>query len=284
MIIHNPSSFDGVTDMRLMEILTLWYRRMWYVLGDELGYFAASLSFYTVFSLIPLFWVLFYVLSQFEAFAMYYLNIRQFVLLNLVPANTETVASYLDAFMENSKKMGAVGLGYILLSSVMFFNNYQYVVDKIFIKANYSLWHAIRTYFVLALLMPATLALSFYLTDVIQSAAGKYGSFLHLLSMLSFLMTWALFFVLFKVSPNMRINYRIVLLVAFLVAGIWQLAKMLFVHYVISNEIYESLYGSFSVMLFFLIWIYFSWYLVLHGLRLCYLLHVRKYYRGVLND
>lgn len=270
--------------MKLMDVLTLWYRRIWYVLGDELGYFAASLSFYTVFSLIPMFWVLFYVLSQFEAFAIYYSSIKQFLLLNLVPANTATVSVYLDTFLKNSNSMGALGLFYILLSSVLFFNNYQYVVDKIFIKADYSLLHAIRTYFVLAILMPATLAASFFLTDVIQSAVGKYGYVLQLLSFLSFGMTWVLFFVLFKVSPNMRINFRIVLLVSFLVACVWQVAKMLFVDYVISNQIYASLYGSFSVMLFFLIWIYFSWYLVLHGLRLCYLLHCRKAYRGILND
>ncbi|MDQ1363476.1 MAG: rane protein [Pseudomonadota bacterium] len=270
--------------MRLMDFLTLWYRRVWYILGDELGYFAASLSFYTVFSLIPLFWVLFYVVSQFEAFAMYYSSIKQFLLMNLIPANTVTVSAYLDEFLENSKNMGAVGLFYIFLSSVLFFNNYQYVVNKIFAKADYSLLHAIRTYFVLAILMPTTLAGSFFMSDVIQSAIGKYGNVLHLMSMLSFAMTWALFFVLFKMSPNMRINYKIVLLASLLVAGVWQIAKMLFVHYVTSNQVYTSLYGSFSVMLFFLIWVYFSWYLVLHGLRLCYLLHCRRDYRGFIND
>lgn len=270
--------------MKLMDVVALWYRRFWYILGDELGYFAASLSFYTVFSLIPLFWVLFYILSQFEGFAIYYSSIRQFLLLNLVPANTATVSSYLDAFLQNSNKMGAMGLVYILLSSIMFYNNYQYVVDKIFIKADYSLLHSIRTYFVLAILMPTTLAAAFYMSDVIQSAIGQFSNILHLLSLLSFCMTWLLFFVLFKVSPNMRISYKIVLLVSFLVAGVWQIAKTLFVHYVLSNEIYESLYGSFSVMLFFLIWIYFSWYLVLHGLRTCYLLHCRKDYRGFWND
>lgn len=269
--------------MKFTEVLTFWYRRIWYVLGDELGYFSASLSFYTVFSLIPLFWVLFYILSQFEGFAMYYSSIKQYLLLNLVPANTQTVSVYLDTFLKNSDNMGALGLLYILLSSVLFFNNYQYVVDKIFIKANYSLLHAIRTYFVLAILMPTTLAASFFLSDVIQSALGKYGHVIYLLSTLSFCMTWALFFVLFKVSPNMRISYKIVLQASFLVAAVWQMAKMLFVHYVMSNQIYASLYGSFSVMLFFLIWIYFSWYLVLHGLRLCYLLHCRKDYKGVLN-
>ena len=267
--------------MKPMDAVTLWYRRIWYILGDELGYFAASLSFHTVFSLIPLFWVLFYILNQFEAFEIYYSGIRQFVLLNVVPANTETVSSYLDAFLENSDKMGVAGLLYILLSSIMFFNNYQYVVDKIFIKADYSFLHAARTYIVLAVLMPATLAASFYMTDIIQRVVGKYGSALHLISILSFCMTWILFFILFKISPNMRINYRIVLLVSFFVAGVWQLAKTIFVHYAMSNQIYESLYGSFSVMLLFLVWIYFSWYLVLHGLRLCYLLHCRKIYKGV---
>jgi len=70
-----------------------WYERLVYILGDDFGYFAASLSFYTIFSFIPALWILFYVLSQFDAFATYYLGIKAFIVVNLVPAHSEMISS-----------------------------------------------------------------------------------------------------------------------------------------------------------------------------------------------
>lgn len=71
----------------------------------------------------------------------------------------------------------------------------------------------------------------------------------------------------------MRIDIRIALKVSFLASLIWHVAKWLFVQYMVVNQTYSSLYGSFSALLFLLVWIYLSWLLLLHGLRVCYLLH-----------
>ena len=59
--------------------MTLGYRirhrfeHLMHLFGEDLSYFAASLSFYTIFSIIPMLWVLFFILSQDAVFAEYYL-------------------------------------------------------------------------------------------------------------------------------------------------------------------------------------------------------------------
>jgi len=41
---------------------------------------------------------------------------------------------------------------------------------------------------------------------------------------------------------------------------------------VVHNKTYTSVYGGISTVLFFFLWIYISWAIFLHGLRLCYLI------------
>lgn len=246
--------------------------QIFYWLGEDLTYFSAGLSFYTIFSIIPMLWVMFFFISQFEAFSGYYLGIKDFLVVNLIPTHTEAVSVYLDSFLENSKKMGFWGFVYIFLASILFYNNYQYVVNKIFHIPNTSFLHALETYLILAILMPLTLGGSFFLSDFLHRVTGDAAEGAGLFTLISYLMIWLLFLVVFKVSPNMKINIRIALKTSFVISVIWQIAKMGFVHYVFANQTYASLYGSFSALLFFLLWIYLSWFLLLHGLRMSYLL------------
>jgi len=248
-----------------------------YVLGDDLSHYAASLSFYTIFSIIPMLWVTFFILSKMDAFAGYYMGIKEFLVYNLIPAHTDSVIKYLDVFLDNSKKMGLIGLLYILLASVLFYRNYQYVVNKIFYASDNSLWRSIETYLILAFLMPVTLGGSFYLSHYIELMVGNADNMVGMFDVLSYLLIWMLFFVVFKISPNMKIHYKVALFSSFVVSVIWQLAKSVYVYYVVANQAYVSLYGSFSVLMFFLLWIYLSWFVLLHGLRMCYLLQCRCY-------
>ena len=241
-------------------------------LGEDIGYFSASLSFYTIFSIIPMFWVTFFVLGEFDVFMLYYQDIKVFLLNGLLPTHTEQVAAYFDEFIANSRKMGFWGLVYIILASIMFYKNYQYVVNKIFFKPNNSIWHALETYLILAFMMPLVLGLVFFLSDYVRQFMPDAGQLVIMVTLLSFCMVWLLFFIVFKISPNMKISVRVAALSSFVVSLFWVLMKMAFVQYVLINESYTSLYGSFSVLLFFLLWIYLSWFMLLQGLRLCYVL------------
>lgn len=250
-----------------------WLRRLPSIIDDDISFFAASLSFYSVVSIIPMIWVLFYMLHQFGVFEEYYLFLKDFLMNSLLPSHAETITAYLEKFISKTNRMGGIGLIYIMITSVLFYKNYQYVVNKIFMVPNHSLMHSIGTYLVLSVLMPATLGLSFYLSDYIQRMAVTGNMMFGEFALISYLMIWMLFFVLFKVSPNMRIDIRIALKVSFLSSLVWHIAKWIFVQYMLVNQTFSSLYGSFSAILFLLVWIYLSWLLLLNGLRVCYLLH-----------
>jgi len=250
-----------------------WLRKVSDIIDDDISFFAASLSFYSVLSIIPMIWVVFFVLHQLDVFEDYYQLVKDFLVDSLIPSHAETITRYLEQFLSNAKKMGSIGLIYIMIASVMFYKNYQYVVNKIFMVPNHSLLRSIGTYLVLAVLMPATLGVSFYLSDYIQRVVAAESMVFGEFALISYFMIWMLFFVLFKVSPNMRIHVRIALKVSFITSLVWHIAKWLFVHYMVVNQTYATLYGSFSALLFLLVWIYLSWLLLLHGLRACYLLH-----------
>jgi len=249
-----------------------WLAKVFSIFDDDISFFAASLSFYSVLSIIPMLWVLFFILHQLGVFEENFILVKAFLVESLIPSHAETITSYLESFLDNAGRMGRMGLLYIVIASVLFYKNYQYVVNKIFMVPDHSFLHSIATYLVLAFLMPATLGVSFYLSDYIQQITGGGGVFGEF-TLLSYFMIWMLFFVLFKVSPNMRIDVRIALKVSFAASLVWHVAKWVFVKYTILNQTYTTLYGSFSALLFLLVWIYLSWLLLLHGLRVCYLMH-----------
>jgi membrane protein len=81
------------------------------------------------------------------------------------------------------------------------------------------------------------------------------------------------FYITYQLSANLTISRRAATTSSFIASLIWYLSKSGFVFYVMHNKTYTSVYGSISTVLFFLLWIYISWAIFLHGLRFCYLLH-----------
>jgi membrane protein len=125
--------------------------------------------------------------------------------------------------------------------------------------------------------MPLGVAASFYLTIKANLLFQQftYTHWINILSISSFMITWLLFFVIYKISPNIRVHKRAALVSSFIASLIWYISKMLFVYYVTFNKTYSTLYGSFSTIMFFLIWIYLSWIIFLYGVKLCVWLNRR---------
>ncbi|MDE7173886.1 MAG: YihY/virulence factor BrkB family protein [Helicobacter sp.] len=76
------------------------------ILDTELNFYAASLSFYTIFALVPLLLVVLSIIATLPNFHNLYLEMKQLILSNLIPTNEEVVSSYLDTFLQNSAKLG----------------------------------------------------------------------------------------------------------------------------------------------------------------------------------
>ncbi len=242
---------------------------------DKLGHYASSLSWSTLFSIIPLMVILLFVFTTLPIFDSVHQNIEQLIFSNLMPTESKEVMNYINTFMENSDKLGAVGAFYVLFAAIMFFKNYDYIVNDVFSVPTRTIWEAVKTYLLLILIIPAMIGGSFYLSTFIQSYLDKNSitSVIHLYTFLPYFIVWMIFYVAYQLSANTRIAISAAMISSFIASLIWYLSKSAFVFYVVHNKTYTSIYGSISTLLFFFLWIYISWAIFIHGLKFCDLLN-----------
>lgn len=244
----------------------------------ELAHYASSLSFHTILSLIPILLITFSIFTKMPSFQSYYEKVQSFIFSSLIPTQQDIVITYLGQFMENTLNMGALGLSFVLYISVMFFLDYEKIVSKIFEVPMRSFWEAIATYWTMLTLMPLGLALSLYTSSLAQDVLSysEITSSINLLQFSSYIIIWLLFLVMYAISAKVKIHLRSALISSFIASFAWYASKTFFVYYVAYNKTYLSIYGSFSILLFFFLWIYFSWFIYLYGLKLCFLLNEKE--------
>ena len=256
---------------KLIKQTNFWARTF---VDKELTLFAASLSFYTIFTIIPLLLIMLTLLTSLPSFAEHYETIKTFIFSNLMPVNSELIMDKLDAFLENSSKMGMIGFAMVLVASLLFFKNFEYIANKIFHAKPRTLWESITTYWTMLTLTPIALGVSFYITGYIATlmASNSLTSGFNILPLVPYIIIWALFFLIFQIGANAKINPRASALSSLIISIIFSVSKNAFIYYVFLNKSYTTMYGSFAIVMFLFLWIYVSWIIFIYGLKLCYII------------
>jgi membrane protein len=244
-------------------------------MDKDLTFYAASLSFYTLFTIIPLLLIVLTLFTSLPNFSDYYANIQEFIFSNLMPVNSETMMEHVNGFLQNSVEMGMVSFAMIIVSSLLFFQNFEYIANKIFHAPKRGLWQSVTTFWTLLTLTPIALGVSFYITGYVANlmASNEYTAGINILPYIPHLIIWALFFLIFQISANTKIYARAALISSFLVSIVFSIAKNAFIFYVFYNKSYATMYGSFSIVIFLFLWIYLSWIIFIYGLKLCYIIN-----------
>lgn len=237
----------------------------------EITVYASSLSFYTIFTVVPLLIISLSLIANVPVFNEQYAKIQIFIFDNMMPVQTAAVAGYLESFFRNSVQLGVIGFTTMIVSSLLFFQNFEHIVGKIFKASKRKIWDAITTYWTLISLTPILLIASMSLKAYLE--ANITGFALHALSIFPFLLLWGIFFLVYKIAVNANVSIKAAAISSFIVAIVWGLAKNSFVQYVFYNKTYATMYGSFSALIFFFLWIYVSWIIVIYGMKLCYLIN-----------
>ena len=240
----------------------------------ELTLFAASLSFYTIFTIIPLLLIMMSLLTALPSFHEHYESIKAFVFSNLVPVQSEMIIKQIDGFLENSAKMGIMSLAAILVASLLFFKNFEYIANRIFSAKSRGLWESITTYWTMMTLTPIGLGISFFITGKIATlmASNELLPGLNILPLIPYIIIWGLFFLIFQIGPNAKVDPKASAISSFIVSIIFSFSKNGFIYYVFLNKSYTTMYGSFAIVMFLFLWIYVSWIIFLYGLKLCYII------------
>jgi len=241
----------------------------------DLTFYAASLSFYTIFTLIPLLLIMLTVFTSMPSFSGYYEKIQEFMFSNIMPVNSDSLMKYINGFLQNSVEMSMISFVVVIVSSLLFFQNFEYIANKIFHVKKRGFWESVTTFWTLLTLTPIGLGVSFYITGYVASlmSGSEYTSGINILPYVPYLIIWALFFLIFQISANTKINTKASLISSFITSIAFSIAKNGFIYYVFYNKAYATIYGSFSIVMFLFLWIYVSWIIFVYGLKLCYMIN-----------
>jgi membrane protein len=241
----------------------------------RLEHYAASLSWSTLFALIPLVVTMTAILTGLPVFDRFRAGLEQMAYDSLVPDRAEAVRVWIDRFVENAGSLGWLGAAYVILAVVLFFRTYDWIVNDICGAPLRSWPRLIRDYGLLLFAVPLFAATAYGLSLRLEEwlAGHRAPVFLQPLRFLPWLMTWGIFWLLYRFSPNRPVDWRAALSSAFIAALAWSVMRWLFLLYIARNQTYATIYGGVAAGLFFLLWIHLSWLVFVHGLKFCLLLH-----------
>ena len=241
-------------------------------LEDRLGLTASSLTFTTLISLVPLLTVMLAIFAAFPMFADFQSSLEKYFLQSLVPDDiAKPVLRSLTQFSTKAKRLGAVGLIFLLLSAQALMLTIDRTLNAIWrVRKPRPVAQRLLLYWAAATLGPLLLGGSLSLTSFAVSASRGWvgalpGGVALLLNCIQFSMLWAGVAALFRYVPNTHVRWRHALLGALVTVVGFEVAKRGLEAYLASVPTYEVIYGAFATVPILLVWVFLSWCMVLLG-------------------
>jgi len=240
-------------------------RKVIHFFNDDTPYYAASLSFFTIFAILPLLALLIVVISNIPTISEYLDKIMLYIFDFINPTHSITLSKQIEKFLENTSKLGYIGIIYLIFVFTMFFKDYEYIINKIHQVNSRPMYKSFFLYLSFLFAIPLLIFIFIFLST--------YSEISFFSTSIALLITWFVFIILFIVSANTSISIKASAVSSLITLVTLSITKTMFGYYVSANTTYATIYGSFSVALFFFLWIYISWNIYLYGTKLCSILN-----------
>jgi len=231
---------------------------------------AASLSYTSLLSMVPLLAVVFGIVSVFPVFNEWSNALQSFIFDNFLPDTGEQIVPHINTFLESVSSLTLPGTLMLLVTALLLMVRIEVAFNRIWrVDRNRSLTNRVVMYWAVLTLGPLLIAAAVALSATrIFGASGVVGDVPPAVQTLGiFLLSWLLFTLFFVLVPNRRVRFRHALVGAMLSTVLFSLAKAGFVAYV-SNANYKVIYGALATVPIFLFWLYLVWIVVLLGASL----------------
>lgn len=226
--------------------------RVWQVAG--------SLTFTTLLALVPVLTIVLVLVSAFPIFGDVTLEFMQFVNTIIVPSGAVAVWDYLNEFNKQASRLTTVGVVMMLLTSLLLIKTIDQTFNRIWrVRRPRSPWLQFPVYWALLTFMPVLLALG---VSLISQTAEFSGS---LKMMAWFIFDVLVLYILYRVVPNRFVPAKHALCGALLTTVLLKFAKLGFDGYIQNFNSYQIIYGAFSAIPVFLVWLHLLWAIILLG-------------------
>jgi membrane protein len=245
----------------LLAVIRQWRR-------DRAPQLAAALSFQTALSLVPLLAVALALVHASGA-AEIEQKLVDYISEQLAPVGQLEVGQHLTEWIHNARFSTAgvlgvvvlVGLGYLTVMRVEnIFNDIWRSERRRKLAQRFVVFYAIFT------LVPALFGASLILAARAGLTRGATAPILALAS------AWGAFALANKLLPSAPVRWKSALVAGLLSALFFELAKMLFGAYVVHVAFarYMGIYGPLALLPILLLWVYYTWLVVLLGAEVAY--------------
>lgn len=242
---------------------------------------ASALTYYMIFAIVPVLALLFGIAKGFglqDKLEAYLLND-----FSRYADVLHQAFAYADKMLATTQGGLIAGIGVILLiyTVLNLLSSIENSFNEIWeIKKGRTLIRRITEYLAITLLAPvlifASSGITIFLSTEVTTIEGLYwfshlGLFFKLmLKLASLLLLAGMFCFIYIVLPNTRVKFKSAMLAGFVAAVLFELMQWGYIALQVGVARYNAIYGSFAALPLFLVWIQYSWFIVLFGAELSF--------------
>jgi len=251
--------------------------------NDDNGFFLSSgLTFNILINLIPFTMLLLALVGTYLYNDREVLDHIRVYFRDVAPALDPKVMENLTDVMQNRRIVGILGFLGLLWFSAWVFGSLRIALNIVFrVEKSRGMLRGIGIDLLMILLAGILLLVSMILSSVVTFLQGYQGQIPVAIGptiqwilkyLLPFFLTFCMFCLIYKIIPNKRVHFTSALQAAFFTSLLWELAKHLFGWYVVHLAGYSIFYGSFSTLIMFVFWVYYSSTILVVGGEFAYFL------------
>ena len=254
--------------------------------GDHGFLLSSGITFNFLICLVPLTLLLLALTGTYLYSSREVLNHISYHLQNVVPSLDPQIMKNIMRIIRHRKIVGILGIGGLIWTSTWVFSSLRTVLNIVFqVEKGQSIVRGKAIDLFMVLLAGIFLIMSMAFTSAITLVQGFHSSpfpdmrpitrFV-LKYLIPFFFTFGMSFLIYKIIPNKKVNYRSALQAAFLTSLFWEVAKQLFGWYVLHLGRFSMVYGSLSTLAVFFLFVYYSSAILILGGEIVFLLEKRS--------
>lgn len=233
---------------------------------DEVPLAAGALAYTSLLALVPLMAVLVTVFSAMPLFEEASKMLQDFIFKNFVPTSGEVLQTHILGFVEKVRSLTATMFMAVFVTSLLLMQTMEKALNRIFAsKPSGRFLKKVLMYWAVLTMGPLLVGGGIAMSSSVLQYSTFAGVKEFLLKVLPVITSTVGFFLVYLVVPNAKVKWRHALAGAVFAAVLFEVAKVAFTFYVTTIPTYEKVYGALATIPLFLIWLYFSWNIILLG-------------------
>jgi membrane protein len=275
----SKTSFFKKSLYQLIKVLMVAFQG---IKDDKVSLRASALTFFSLLSIVPVFALAFGLAKGFGLDK----QLRIQILENFKGQEEVLLQSleFAEKMLANTQGGLVAGIGFVFLfySVMKLMNNIEVSFNDIwYVSQSRSITRKMTDYLAVMLFGPVLMIVANAMTVFVSSQIahltetvnllGLFKSVIFpLLRLLPFMVIWLVFTLLYLIMPNTHVKFKSALIGGILAGSAFQIMQWGFIRFEVNMSQYNAIYGSFAALPLFLMWLQFSWLIVLYGSEVSY--------------